>query len=106
MICSVNNGCIESAVLEEGFLSFAAGRGHLLEYGLSDDDVIGVDLSCGGQIRVFEEPLNLHWWSCLEPIVRACDVAYTVTVIGGHDRRESPVRRQHDTHLPNRKRCN
>lgn len=83
MIGSVSNGCIEGAVMEEGFLSFKAGRGHLLEYGLSDDDVFSVGLSCGGQIRVFVEPLDTHWWSCLEPLVRAHDVAYTVTAIEG-----------------------
>lgn len=83
MIGSVSSGCIEGAVMEEGLLSFAAGRGHLLEYGLSDDDVIAVGLSCGGQIRVFVEPLDKQWWACLEPFVRDYDAAYTVTAIEG-----------------------
>jgi xanthine dehydrogenase accessory factor len=83
MVGSVSNGCIEAAVMYEGFLSFKRGSGHLLEYGLSNDDVIAVGLSCGGQIRVFVEPLDLQWWACLEPMVRAHDVAYTVTAIEG-----------------------
>ncbi len=83
MIGSVSNGCIEGAVMEEGFLSFKAGRGHLLDYGLTDDDVMAVGLSCGGQIRVFVEPLDTQWWACLEPMIRANDIAYTVTAIEG-----------------------
>lgn len=83
IIGSVSNGCIESAVVEEGFLSFRAGRGHLLEYGLSDDDVMAVGLSCGGQIRVFVEPLDADWWSVIEPLVKANETAYTITSIEG-----------------------
>ncbi len=83
MVGSVSNGCIESAVMDEGFLSFKAGRGRLLEYGLSDEDVMAVGLSCGGQIRVFVEPLDAQWWACLEPMVREHNVAYTVTALEG-----------------------
>lgn len=83
MIGSVSNGCIEAAVMDEGFLSFKRGKGHLLEYGLSDDDVMAVGLSCGGQIRVFVEPLDIQWWACLEPMLQSYTAAYTVTVITG-----------------------
>lgn len=83
MVGSVSNGCIEGAVMDAGILSFNAGRGHLLEYGLTDDDVMAVGLSCGGQIRVFVEPLDTQWWANLEPMVMAHELAYTVTVIEG-----------------------
>lgn len=83
MIGSVSNGCIEGAVIDEGILSINTGNGRLLEYGLTDDDVMAVGLSCGGQIRVFVEPLDFQWWACLEPMLREFEVAYTVSVIGG-----------------------
>lgn len=83
MIGSVSNGCVEGAVIEEGLQSFTAGSGQLLEYGLSDDDVLSVGLSCGGQIRVFVEPLDIGWWKAIEPIVQANEAAYTVTCIQG-----------------------
>lgn len=83
MIGSVSNGCIEGAVIEEGLQSFKAGRGHLLEYGLTDDDVLSVGLSCGGQIRVFVEPLDTEWWTAIAPIIQANEAAYTVTCIEG-----------------------
>lgn len=83
MIGSVSNGCIEGAVIEAGLRSFKRGSGQLLEYGLTNDEVLSVGLSCGGQIRVFVEPLDADWWTAIEAIVQANEAAYTVTCIEG-----------------------
>lgn len=54
---SVSGGCVEGAVVTEGLAAIADGQVRNLEYGVSDQDAWAVGLACGGQIRVFVEPL-------------------------------------------------
>ena len=55
---SVSGGCVESAVAAEAFEAMEDGTCRLLEFGVSDDDAFAVGLPCGGNIRVFVEPVD------------------------------------------------
>ena len=57
MAGSVSGGCIEGAVVKEGLDAMQTGRPRLVEFGVSDDMAWESGLACGGQVRVFVEPL-------------------------------------------------
>ena len=57
MTGSVSGGCIEGAVVKEGLDAMQTGRPRLVEFGVSDDMAWESGLACGGQVRVFVEPL-------------------------------------------------
>ena len=54
---SVSGGCIEGAVVTEGLAAIADGKPRSLEFGVSNDEAWAVGLACGGQIRIFVEPV-------------------------------------------------
>ena len=54
---SVSGGCIEGAVLTEGLAAIADGKPRSLEFGISNEDAWAVGLACGGQIRIYVEPV-------------------------------------------------
>jgi xanthine/CO dehydrogenase XdhC/CoxF family maturation factor len=55
---SVSGGCVEGAVITEAQAMLAGDtRPRLLDYGIDDETAWSVGLSCGGQLRVFLEPL-------------------------------------------------
>ncbi|MDC3032392.1 XdhC family protein [Litorivicinus sp.] len=61
---SVSGGCVENAVVESALASMRTGEACLVEFGVSDDDVLSIGLACGGQIRVLIEPSvgsERHW---------------------------------------------
>jgi len=58
MAGSVSGGCVEGAVFEAGVKSLETGRAQLLSFGVADETAWDVGLACGGQIRVFVEPLH------------------------------------------------
>ncbi len=61
---SVSGGCVESAVVESALASMHTGEPRLVEFGVSDDDVLSIGLACGGQIQVLIEPSvgsERHW---------------------------------------------
>ncbi|WP_326680004.1 XdhC family protein [Streptomyces sp. NBC_01237] len=49
---SVSGGCVESDVFEVAGEVLASGRPQLRSYGISDDEALGVGLTCGGSIEV------------------------------------------------------
>lgn len=57
MVGSVSGGCIEGAVVMEGIDAMRTGRPRLVEFGVTDDLAWELGLSCGGEVRVFVEPL-------------------------------------------------
>ena len=57
MTGSVSGGCIEGAVVQEGIDAMQTGLPRLVEFGVSDDMAWKSGLACGGQVRVFVEPL-------------------------------------------------
>ena len=61
---SVSGGCVENAVVESALASMRTGEACLVEFGVSDDDVLSIGLACGGQIQVLIEPSvgsERHW---------------------------------------------
>jgi xanthine/CO dehydrogenase XdhC/CoxF family maturation factor len=54
---SVSGGCIEGAIVTEGLAAMADGKPRRLEFGVSNDDAWAVGLACGGQIRIYVEPV-------------------------------------------------
>ncbi|MFQ5534098.1 MAG: XdhC family protein [Sphingomonadales bacterium] len=55
---SVSGGCIEGAVITEALEAIIDGKPRLLEFGVTDEQAWEVGLSCGGQIKVFVEPIG------------------------------------------------
>ena len=61
---SVSGGCVENAVVEAALESIDDGQPRLIEFGISDEDVLSIGLACGGQIQILIEPstqLTSHW---------------------------------------------
>ncbi len=59
MAGSVSSGCVEGAVAEEACAVLTAGKPKLLRFGVSDQTAWSVGLSCGGEIEVFVERLDV-----------------------------------------------
>lgn len=59
MIGSVSGGCVESAVAQEAMEVLTTGEPRLVDYGISDELAQSVGLTCGGEIQVFIEPLEI-----------------------------------------------
>jgi len=58
MVGSVSGGCVESSVVEAAFETIRTGKTALLEFGVTDARAWEVGLACGGQVRIFVEPLS------------------------------------------------
>ncbi|HLT21223.1 MAG TPA: XdhC family protein [Thermomicrobiales bacterium] len=56
---SVSGGCVEGSVIEHALGVLESGQPKLVQYGISDEMAWDVGLSCGGEIEVFIEPLNI-----------------------------------------------
>ncbi len=83
MAGSVSGGCVEGAVVVEALETLETGDAKLLSYGVSDDDAFAVGLACGGEIRIWVEPVGTAIpETLLEELVDARaarrPVAYTV----------------------------
>ena len=82
---SVSGGCVENAVVESALASMRTREPCLVEFGVSDDDVLSIGLACGGQIQVLIEPSvgsERHW------------IGYAYQAI--HDRNVSTLMRELD----------
>src|SRR5699024_4953094 len=55
---SVSGGCVEGAVYELGQQVISSGSPVLQRYGVSDDEAMGVGLTCGGILDVFVERVS------------------------------------------------
>lgn len=55
---SVSGGCIEGAVIQAGLDCIKSGRPVLLAYGVTNEMAWDVGLACGGEIKVFVEPVT------------------------------------------------
>ena len=55
---SVSGGCVEGAVYELGQQVIASGTPVLQRYGVSDDEAMGVGLTCGGILDIYVERVS------------------------------------------------
>lgn len=55
---SVSGGCVEGAVYELGQEVIASGSPVLQRYGVSDDEAMGVGLTCGGILDIYVEKVG------------------------------------------------
>lgn len=55
---SVSGGCVEGAVVEAGLQVIRDEVPRMLQYGVADETAWEVGLTCGGEIRVWLEPLE------------------------------------------------
>jgi xanthine/CO dehydrogenase XdhC/CoxF family maturation factor len=54
---SVSGGCVEGAVVTEALDIISSGAPKVLHFGVADEIAWKVGLACGGQIRVYVEPV-------------------------------------------------
>jgi xanthine dehydrogenase accessory factor len=55
---SVSGGCVEAAVVSAATEVLATGRRVTVDFGYSDAEGMEVGLTCGGNVRLFIEPLD------------------------------------------------
>jgi xanthine dehydrogenase accessory factor len=82
---SVSGGCVEGAVFEAGSQTLESGRSQLLSFGVADETAWEVGLACGGQIRVFVEPLSPASYDVIHKWLYEEDGGVVATVISGPD---------------------
>lgn len=82
---SVSGGCVEGAVYESGIETLKTNRAQLLEFGVADETAWDVGLACGGQIKVFVEPMSQRGLERIQQWLEAEQSAAVVTVVGGPD---------------------
>ncbi len=84
---SVSGGCVEGAVLLEAQQVLAGAQPGLLHYGISDDQALGVGLTCGGEIDVALtriEPERDGWFeAAIDALASGSPVALAVRIEGG-----------------------
>lgn len=56
---SVSGGCVEGAVVEEAQQVLETGHPRLVRYGVTDERAWSVGLTCGGEIEIFIEALEV-----------------------------------------------
>ena len=78
---SVSGGCVEGAVYELGQEVIASGAPALQRYGVSDDEAMGVGLTCGGILDVFVERVSREDFPELAEV--AADIAAGMPVAVG-----------------------
>ncbi|HEY3776489.1 MAG TPA: XdhC family protein [Rhizomicrobium sp.] len=54
---SISGGCVEGAVIEAAAETLRSSSPRELKFGIADANAWSVGLACGGQIRVYVEPI-------------------------------------------------
>lgn len=83
MAGSVSGGCVEGAVFTAGVETLESGQAQLLTFGVADETAWDVGLACGGNIRVFVEPLEPPLYAALRDLTLADEGLAAATVIEG-----------------------
>lgn len=53
---SVSAGCVEGVIIEQAQTAMAQGRPRKFTFGV-DDGILGMGLTCGGEIEILVEPI-------------------------------------------------
>jgi xanthine dehydrogenase accessory factor len=83
MVGSVSGGCVEGAVVEAATETLADGRPQLLEFGVADETAWEVGLACGGQIKVWVEPLDTAVYPFIRQLIGNEQAGACVTILIG-----------------------
>jgi len=78
---SVSGGCIEGEVVRRARKVIETGAPELLEFGMANEDVWSLGLSCGGRIEVFVEPVDRRKSSVLSSILGAKSAKLPVALL-------------------------
>src|SRR5476651_1505619 len=54
---SVSAGCVEGVIIAEAQTAMAEGKQRKFTFGVSDDGILGLGLTCGGEIEILVEPI-------------------------------------------------
>ena len=54
---SVSAGCVEGVIIAEAQTAMAEGKQRTFTFGVSDDGILGLGLTCGGEIEILVEPI-------------------------------------------------
>lgn len=82
---SVSGGCVEGAVFEAGTQVIETHNPRLLHFGVADETAWEVGLACGGNIEVFVEPLEHHFFDTIREKLRSGESIAVATIISGRD---------------------
>lgn len=80
---SVSGGCVEGAVFELGQAVLADGLPRVASYGITDEQALGVGLTCGGEIDVLVSRVDPVAHRALAQAIRAKVPVAVATVLGG-----------------------
>lgn len=89
VVGSVSGGCVEADVYEVAREVIQTGLPSIRRYGVSDDDVFAVGLTCGGVIEVLVQPVDLASFAEFDAVADAVDSDRPVavaTVVAAGDR--------------------
>lgn len=77
---SVSGGCVEADVYEVAREVIETGLPSVRRYGISDDDVFAVGLTCGGVIEVLVQPVDVATFTEFEAVADAVDSGRPIAV--------------------------
>jgi len=80
VVGSVSGGCVEGDVYEVAREVIKTGLPTVRRYGVSDDDVFAVGLTCGGVIEVLVQPVDLAAFTEFDAVADAVDSGRPVAV--------------------------
>ncbi len=80
VVGSVSGGCVEGDVYEVAREVIKTGLPTVRRYGVSDDDVFAVGLTCGGVIEVLVQPVDLAAFTEFDAIADAVESGRPVAV--------------------------
>ena len=80
VVGSVSGGCVEGDVYEVAREVIKTGLPAVRRYGVSDDDVFAVGLTCGGVIEVLVQPVDLASFADFDAVADAVDAGRPVAV--------------------------
>ncbi|MEV0799514.1 XdhC family protein [Kribbella sp. NPDC050281] len=80
VVGSVSGGCVEADVYEVAREVVRTGLPAVRRYGVSDDDIIAVGLTCGGVIDVLVQPVDLAAFAEFDAVADAAESGRPVAV--------------------------
>nr|WP_202891787.1 XdhC family protein [Kribbella shirazensis] len=80
VVGSVSGGCVESDVYEVALEVIRTGVPAVRRYGVSDEDVFAIGLTCGGVIEVLVEPIDPVSFAEFESVAAAVESGRPVAV--------------------------